>query len=65
MPEILSTLTYNVTVRAHLRKLHDECVDQRRFIDQAVRAVDRISVEADELIELVDRVMQRSLQINR
>jgi len=65
VPEILSMLTYNVTARAYLRKVHDECVDQRRFIDQAVRAVDRISVEADELIELVDRVMQRSLQIDR
>jgi hypothetical protein len=58
-------LTYNVTARAYLRKVHDECVDQRRFIDQAVRAVDRILVEADELIELVDSVIQRSLQIDR
>ena len=58
-------LTYNVTARAYLRKVHDECVDQRRFIDQAVRAVDRISVEADESIELVDRLKQRSLQSDR
>jgi len=54
-------LTYNATARAYLRKIQDERVDQRRFIDRALRAVDRIAVEADELIELVERLMQRPL----
>jgi hypothetical protein len=48
-------MAYNAMARAHLRKLQDECVDQRRFVDQAVRAVDHIAVEANELIELIDR----------
>jgi hypothetical protein len=48
-------LIYNAMARAHLRRPQDECVDQRRFVDRAVRAVDRIAVEADELIELIDR----------
>jgi hypothetical protein len=48
-----------VIARAYLHKVQDECVEARQFNDRAVRTVDRIAVEADELIELVDRLMQR------